>query len=181
MHRAPLDGGQGRPAIYGVAEHVEHPREDRLADRGVQRPAGVEDRHSTREPLGGRQGDPAHVAFVLLGEDLDDDLIVRSGAEHRIDGRKGPVETDIHNTPPNSDNHTCRRIVSGFGVSHWSHLETRRAQARRFGDARTRLVCFHARRAGADHARLAPRRRRRGCARILITMAVHSFALAASR
>ena len=74
MHRTPLDIGQRRFAVDGVAEHVEHPRENSLADRRLQRPARVLHRHAASETLRGRQRDSAHVMRIELRQHLDDDL-----------------------------------------------------------------------------------------------------------
>ena len=73
MHGAPLDIGRRRFAVDGVAEHVEHPRENSLADRRLQRPARVFHRHAAREALGGRQRDPAHAMRIELRQNLDGD------------------------------------------------------------------------------------------------------------
>ena len=61
-------------AVDGVAEDIEHAREDALADRRLQRPARVLDRHAAREPLRGRQRNAAHVPRIQLRQHLDDDL-----------------------------------------------------------------------------------------------------------
>ena len=74
MDGAPLDIGRRRLAVDGVAEHVEHARENSLADRRLQRPARVLHRHAAREALRGRQRNPAHVMRVALRQHLDDDL-----------------------------------------------------------------------------------------------------------
>ena len=74
MHRTPLDIGQRRFAVDGVAEHVEHARENPFAHRRLQRPARVLHRHAARETLRGRQRNPAHVMRVELRQHFDDDL-----------------------------------------------------------------------------------------------------------
>ena len=75
MHRTPLDIGQRRLAVDGVAEHVEHPRENPFADRRLQRPARVLHRHAASETLRGRQRNPAHVMRITLRQHFDDDLL----------------------------------------------------------------------------------------------------------
>ena len=62
-------------AVDGVAEHVEHARQDRLAHRRLQRPAGVLHRHAAGQPLRGRQRDAAHVMRIALRQHLDHDLV----------------------------------------------------------------------------------------------------------
>jgi hypothetical protein len=49
-----------------VANYVEHPRENRFADRCFQWSARVLHRHSASETLRGRQRDPTHVMRILL-------------------------------------------------------------------------------------------------------------------
>ena len=63
-------------AVDGVAEHVEHARENALADRCLQRPARVLHRHAAREALRGRQCNAAHAMRVELGQHLDGDVPV---------------------------------------------------------------------------------------------------------
>ena len=65
-------------AVDGVAEDVEHARENSLADRRLQRPARVLHRHAARETLRGRQRNPAHVMRIALRQHFDDDLSVLS-------------------------------------------------------------------------------------------------------
>ena len=77
MHRTPLDIGRRRLAVDGVAEHVEHPRENPFAHRRLQRPARVLHRHAASETLRGRQRNPAHVMRIALRQHLDDDLLFR--------------------------------------------------------------------------------------------------------
>lgn len=66
MDCAPLDIRRRRQAVDGVSEHVEHARENFLADRRLQRPAGVFHHHATREDFGRGQRNPAHVICVEL-------------------------------------------------------------------------------------------------------------------
>ena len=66
MNGAPLDIGRRRLAVDGVAENVEHPRENSFADRRLQRPARVLHRHAAREALRGGQRDPAHAMRIEL-------------------------------------------------------------------------------------------------------------------
>ena len=74
MDGAPLDIGRRRLAVDGVAEHVEHSRENSFADRRLQRPARVLHRHAASETLRGSQRDPAHVMRIELRQHFDDDL-----------------------------------------------------------------------------------------------------------
>jgi hypothetical protein len=98
MHRAPFDIGQGRIAIDGVAEYVEHARENRFAHRRFQRTAYILHRHATRETLRRRQRNPAHVMRILLRQNFDDDLLFRSREQHRVDGRQMLIEPNVNDT-----------------------------------------------------------------------------------
>jgi hypothetical protein len=95
--------GQRRFAIDGVAEYVEHPRQDRVADGRLQRSARVLHRHSASKTLRGRQGNPAHMTRILLRQHFDDDLPFRSGQEHRINSWQMPVEPNVHDTAAHRD------------------------------------------------------------------------------
>ena len=66
MDGAPLDIRRRRQAVDGVSEHVEHARKNFLADRRLQRPAGVFHRHAAREAFGRGQRNPAHAMFIEL-------------------------------------------------------------------------------------------------------------------
>jgi hypothetical protein len=55
MHRTPLHLRRRRLTVNGIAEHVEHPRENGFAHRCFQRPARVRDHHAARQPLRRRQ------------------------------------------------------------------------------------------------------------------------------
>jgi hypothetical protein len=56
-----------------IAEHVEHARENSLADRRLQRPARVFHRHAARQALRGGQRDSAHAMRIELRQNLDGD------------------------------------------------------------------------------------------------------------
>jgi hypothetical protein len=58
MDGAPLDTSETSPSRSSVAEHVEHSRENSLADRRLQRPARVFHRHAAGQALGGGQRNP---------------------------------------------------------------------------------------------------------------------------
>ncbi len=128
MHRTPLDMGQCCFAVYGVAEHVEHPRENRFAHRRNQRSACVLYHHAARETLRGRQRDPAHVTRIELRQHFDDDLLFRSGTQDRINGRQMLIEPDIHDAAAHRGNRTEEWDLHSF----WSE------QIQPFRDARIR-------------------------------------------
>jgi hypothetical protein len=67
-------------AVDGIAEHVEHARENSLADRRLQRPARVFHRHAAGKALGGCQRDSAHAMRIELRQHLDGDLFPPSRA-----------------------------------------------------------------------------------------------------
>ena len=79
--------------VDGVAEHVEHSRQNRLAHRRLQRPARVFHRHAAGEALRGGQRDAAHVMRVELSQHLDDDSPVLSRAQYRVDRRQARRRT----------------------------------------------------------------------------------------
>jgi hypothetical protein len=66
MDGAPLHVRNFPFAVDGIAEHVEHARENSLADRRLQRPARVFHRHAAGEALGGGQRDSTHAMRVEL-------------------------------------------------------------------------------------------------------------------
>ena len=95
----------GRLAIDRLAEHVEHPRKKCLAHGGLQGAAGILDRHAARQPLRGRQRDSAHMMRIALRQDLDDDLLVRSRQQQRMDRRQMRLEAYVHDTAADRDDH----------------------------------------------------------------------------
>src|SRR5471030_2830747 len=103
MHRTPLDIGQGRLAVDGVAEYVEHPRKNDLAYRGLQRSAGVLCSHAPRETLCRRECNTAYVMRIALREYLDDDLLFRPCVKYGIDRRQSISEPDIHDATAHRD------------------------------------------------------------------------------
>ena len=105
MHGTPLDIQRRRLTVNGVAKHIEHPRENGFAHRGFQRPARVRHRHATRQTLGRRQSNPAHVTRVPLRQHFDDDLFFRPRAQHRVDRRQRPVEPNIDNAAAHGRDH----------------------------------------------------------------------------
>ena len=92
-----------------VAEHVEHPRKDALADRRFQRSARVEYVHAAREALRGRQRDSAHVLGIALCEHFDDDLPFATRVQHRGDRRQTVIETHIDDAAAHRDDDTAIR------------------------------------------------------------------------
>jgi len=61
MYGTPFKVVQIRPAVDGIAEDVEHARENRFAHRGFQRAATVLHRHAARQPLCWRQSNAAYM------------------------------------------------------------------------------------------------------------------------
>ena len=103
MHRTPFNIGQCRIAIYGIAKYIEHPRKNGFAHRRFQRPACILDRHAARETLRRRQRNPAHVMRILLRQHFDDDFLLWSGEQHRVDRRQMHIEANVHNTAAHRD------------------------------------------------------------------------------
>jgi hypothetical protein len=64
-------GRRGPFAVDGVAENVEHARENSLADRRLQRPARVFHRHAAGQALGGGQRNSTHAMRIQLRQHLD--------------------------------------------------------------------------------------------------------------
>ena len=115
MDGAPLDICRRRLAVDGVAEHVEHSRENSLADRRLQRPARVLHRHAAGEALGGGQRDSTHAMRVELSQNLDGNLALLR-VQQRVDGRQMCIEPYIHDTAAHRDDHAEIRRT-GF-VAH---------------------------------------------------------------
>ena len=106
MHRSPFGARQGCAAIDGVAEYIEHSRQNHFAHGHLQRSARIPHRHAARESLRRRQGNPAHVVPILLREHFDDDPFFRSREQDRIDGRQMSIEPDIHDAAAHRDDDT---------------------------------------------------------------------------
>jgi hypothetical protein len=85
MYGSPLHISGLRLSVDRMTEHVEHPRNDLLANRRLQGSARVLDRHSSGQTLCGRQGYSTYPTRIKLGHDLDHDLLFRSGTKHRED------------------------------------------------------------------------------------------------
>ena len=95
MDGSPLHIRGLRLAVDGVTEHVEHPRDDLLADRHLQGGARVLDRHSSGQTLCGRQGNSPYPTRIKLCHNFDDDLSSRSGAQHRKNWWQVPLKPHI--------------------------------------------------------------------------------------
>ena len=108
VHRAPLHTFQRRLAVDGVAEDVEHARQDRLADRRLQRPAGVLHRHAARQPLGRCQRDAAHVSCVALGQNFNGHLPAIPCVQQGVDGRQCAVKSHVHDAAANRHDNASR-------------------------------------------------------------------------
>ncbi len=114
MDGSPFDVGRRRLAVDGVAEDVEHARDDPLADRHLQRPAGVLDRHAAGEALGGIQGDPADMVDIDLHQHLDGDPRVLPRVQQRVDGRQPVIEPHIDDA---SSHRRDDAAICGLGFS----------------------------------------------------------------
>jgi hypothetical protein len=111
VHGTPLHIHGRRLAVDGVAEHVEHARNDAFTHRSFQRPARVLHRHPARKTLRGGQRDPPHVTSIALRQHLDDDLPLVSSAQHRIDRRQMLFESDVHNASAYRDDRAGTRCT----------------------------------------------------------------------
>ena len=119
MHRTPLHICRRRFTVDGIAEHIEHAREDALADRCLQRPAGVFHRHTTRQALGGGQRNATHAMRIQLRQHFDDDLIFLARPQQRVDRRQLRIEAHIHDAAAHRDDHAgirCAGVVCHFPV-----------------------------------------------------------------
>ncbi len=96
MHRTPLHVRRRRLPVNGVAKHVKHPRENGLADGRFQWPARIRDHHAARQPLRGRQRDPAHMARIALRQHFDDNFVFGPRLQHRVNRRQRPIKAHIH-------------------------------------------------------------------------------------
>jgi len=117
MHGAPFDIGQGRSAVDGIAQYVEHPRMNPLPHRRFQWPARVLHHHAASEPLRGRKRDPAHMIRIALCQHFDDDPAFVSRAQHRANWRQVLIETHIHDTATHRGDRAAVRerwVISGF-------------------------------------------------------------------
>ena len=74
VYRAQFDIGEVRGAIDRLAEDVEHPGAYGLADRDLERAAGILDPGTPRQSLRGSHGDSADAMRIQLCPDLDQDL-----------------------------------------------------------------------------------------------------------
>ena len=132
VYRTPLDIGQRPHAVDGVAEHVEHARQDPLAHRRHQRPAGVVRLHAASQTLCRRQRNRADVARIQLRQNFDDDLPVRARSQQRLDRWQARIEPHVHDAAAYRDDHAgIRRCVVGLRGRGRAH----RLFARRRGPA----------------------------------------------
>ena len=124
MHGAQFDRRWRRPAIDGVAEHVEHAPQNSFTDRRLQRPAGVLYARAAHQSLGGRQANSPHAVLIDLGQDLDQDSPIRAGSQQRVDGGQVCLETDIDHAAAHRDDRAG--IGSAGAIVHVRPLRRRR-------------------------------------------------------
>ncbi len=105
MDCTPLDIFWRRLAVDGVTEHVEHARENSLANRRLQWPARVFQRHAASEALGWGQRDSTHAMRVELSQHFDGNPPLLR-VQQRVDGRQMGIESDIDDTPTYRDYRT---------------------------------------------------------------------------
>ena len=111
MDGAPVHIGRRRLAVDGVAEDVEHSRNDSFADRHLQRPAGVLHGHAASETLRGIQGDPADMMCVELHQHLDGDPRLLPGVQQRVDGWQAVIEPHIDDAPTHRRDDAVIRVL----------------------------------------------------------------------
>ena len=104
MHRTPLDIGQCPFAVDGLAKDVEQTRRDSFAHRDSQRPARVLYRHTASGDLAWASMQSAHMPRVTLRQHFNDDVLVISSAQQRVDGRQMCIDL-ISTTPPAHRDH----------------------------------------------------------------------------
>ena len=103
MNGPPLDLRRFRLPINGVAEDVEHSRNNGFSDGDLQRAARILDRHSSGQPLRRRQGDSANAAGIELRHHFDDDLRFLARPQDGMDGRQMLCEVDIDDASADCD------------------------------------------------------------------------------
>ena len=111
MNGAPLDPLRRGLPVDGVAEDVEHAREDRRADGRLERAAGIGHWHAARQALSGRERDPADTLGVELGGHLDGDAALRPGPEQGRDRRQPVLKARIDHAAADRND---RADVRGF-------------------------------------------------------------------
>src|ERR1017187_8603116 len=124
MDRAPLDIRRRRLAVDGVAENVEHARENPLADRRLQLPARVHHRISAGQALGGGQCDSAHAMRVELSQHFDGNFPFLR-VQQRVDCRQVRIEPYIYDAAAHR-NHRAEVRKTGFVL----HVGFRRPNGR---------------------------------------------------
>ncbi len=141
VHRAPCHthlAGQRRPAVDGVAEDVEHARQDGPAHRRLQWPAGVLHGHAARQALSGCERDAPHVPRIALGQHLDGDTAAVIGAQQGMNGRQRAVEPHVHDAAADRDD-DAGQLDFGFSVhSDWPWFNRQHAGTLRCGLQRNR-------------------------------------------
>ena len=87
--------GERGATIDDVAEHIEHARENSLANRHFQRTLRIQDWATANQTLSRRHRDATHMAGIAMSQYFDDDLAIDPSVQHRVDGRKRCIEADI--------------------------------------------------------------------------------------
>ena len=82
MHTAPFCICRLRHTVDGMAEDIERARNNHLSDRDLQWFPGITYLHSPTQPLSRRERDPSHPVLIHLLHHFNDNLLVRSGAQH---------------------------------------------------------------------------------------------------
>ena len=123
MHRAPLDIGQSRATVDGIAEDVEHTREDSLPYRRLERAPRILHLHAASETLCRRQGNTADTMGIAMYQHLYNDAPFAAGSQHRVDRRQVLVEPHIHDAAAHRDHHTGIRWICF--VFHFYQEKTR--------------------------------------------------------
>jgi hypothetical protein len=89
-------------AVDCAAEDIEHPRENALADRRLERSAGVFHCHAPREALGGGEGNSTYAMLVELGKHLDRNRALMC-VQQGVDGRCVRIEPYVDDTSAHRD------------------------------------------------------------------------------
>ena len=121
MDAAPFHTRRCRQAVDGVAEDVEHSRNDLFADRHLQWPAGILHGHAASEALRGIERDSADMMSVELHQHLNGDLRLIPRAEQGIDRRQAVIETHIHDAAAHRRDYAVIRVLTALTRHHMTN------------------------------------------------------------
>jgi hypothetical protein len=110
VNRLPLDVLQWRAVVDDLPEDVQHPSEQRCADRDLEGPAGVGHHRPASEAARRRERDAAHGAGVHVVRHLQHDCAGLCRDQLLPQRRQRRVEADVHDVALEGHHHA----PSGF-------------------------------------------------------------------